>query len=155
MPPVVDSRLHPPFLEGEALTYYRSLATGRPATTIAWSEFDQGLRQTFEKINQSASARAQLHCNSWGVWKLTTSILCGCVQRSLSEITDMPLSEGDKVFPFRHGLRSDVRKFVAMDPRTSKAYASFTKITNAALAFGTCRKLIAMELQLLHMVQVL
>ena len=48
---------------------------------------------------------------------------CNCVQRSLT----CHCQKGSKLYG--PGLRDDLRRCVAVDPRTSKGYANFTRIT--------------------------
>ena len=128
------------YLEGDAITYYRSLVDRRAATVIAWSEFEQGLKLAFGNINQSAHARAQLQdLRLYG----SVEAYYKRFMQPCAEISDMPLSDGDMIFRFMQGLKDELRMQVAMDPLTKKEDKNFTELTNAALAFGAVQERIS------------
>ena len=120
------------FLEGGAFRYYRSLIAATPDIAIT---FANGLKLRFGNVNQSDVARDQLHFKQTGhVEPYYRRFMQLC-----AEITDVPLSESDKVMRFRDGLNHALPMQVSVDPNTFKRYTSLATLTYApqvAGAFG-------------------
>ena len=88
LPPQLYVQVASSYLEGDAITYYRSLVDRRAASVIAWSEFEQGLKLAFGNINQSAHARAQLqNLRQYG----SVEAYYKRFMQLCAEISDMPL----------------------------------------------------------------
>ena len=125
------------FLEGPALTYYMSLASLYADSTVEWSDFEQGLKLTFGNVNQSVVARAELQ-NPRQIGSV--KVYYKSFMRHCADITDMPVSENDRIMRFIQGLSPSVRNAVSYDPRTYEPYADITNLTKAALAVGSMQE---------------
>lgn len=103
------------YLKGLAVQWWQSRCSTFPGQTISWDQFRKEVRERFQPIEASRTARVHLRGLQQG--RKTISQYCSAFYEQVQLIHDM--SEADKMEHFMFGLNSEVYEEVdRMDPGT-------------------------------------
>ena len=128
------------YLEPKVLKQWLLAARGleaRGESVADWDKFRAAMIRAFGNVNLEQSARAKLRTLTQTG---TVEEFANEFQNLCAQITEMPLSEGDKIERFTQGLRHEIQILVAIDPQNDgQPWKNFARLVQFAVSLDATR----------------